>query len=244
MRKIKMIVDLLRRGFIAWMLSIVVVGCVASHQLTPLVVDININTEDREQRSEWAKEHAVQIRGLLGCGSGVAIGPTEILTAAHVMVTEMGIRILYGDEEWMVLSTRSIDLDLMVITVDRPGPWPVLLVRDEPLARHEWVTMSGRPKCGQFMITEGFVLGPWLPAEGEWAVDGTVIPGMSGGGVYDWDGKLVAINVATTLPPGRALALIVPLRAHAEELQIPVERRPDAEPVPEPEPEGAGVPSG
>jgi len=141
-----------------------------------------------------------------GHGSGVFIGNGIIITAAHVVGangtvdlllddgTEMKGRVLWANTQYDIAAIRPDDSSGMAwanlsCTVPQNG---------------EEITAVGNPTAFKFLTMWGKVAGtldemlPWLEAV---PVDMTVIPGMSGGGVFNARGEVVGISVGTAIMP-------------------------------------------
>ncbi len=77
--------------------------------------------------------------------------------------------------------------------------------------------MSGYPHANpSLIVTEGAVCGRWFFQD--IAVDGSVIPGMSGGPVFNLQGEVIGLNTATTTGPGRHLGLFLPMTDIMQEM--------------------------
>lgn len=159
----------------------------------------------------------------VGHGSAVHIGNGFVVTAAHVVngVKSIALHsengtIYQADVLWI-----NTEYDIAFLKVHTP-----LSIGSVPLNcaanfAGQKIKAFGNPSDIEFAYTLGEVVGnarehgPWKSVV---PVDMTIIPGMSGGGVVDTDGKLVGISVGVMLY-GYGLAgigYIVPARAICE----------------------------
>lgn len=189
------------------MLALVIAGCNA----IPRKLDITINPEQRAERHEYARQHTYRVEASEGMGSGWAWDEDTLITCGHVVMDSLPelVVIRQGRQEWVVLSiTRIGEEDAARIEVDGP-PLQVAPKLATIPAVGEWVTMAGYPWGQDFISTEGAILGRYFWRD--LVVDGTVLPGMSGGPVFDGEGRVCGMNRAITLPPGRSVGLLIPL---------------------------------
>lgn len=151
-----------------------------------------------------------------GHGSGVHIGDGFVLTAAHVVGDKTKMRLLADDNQAMeaevLWTNRAYDVALM--KVQRP------VMKSAPLSCSDAkvgtpVRAYGNPMDITFVFTSGTVsgkareVGPWREAL---PIDGAVIPGQSGGGVVDTEGRVVGVTVGMMMMPfgPAAFGLVVP----------------------------------
>lgn len=131
-------------------------------------------------------------------GSGAHIGNGYVLTAAHVVET--------GAPK--VITDTGATIDAEVLWINKDYDIALLRVADyrkidsvplscAPLERGTRYTAYGNPGSVEFVSASGTVVGkpekrgPWKEVV---TIDGTLVMGMSGGGVIA-DGKLVGISV-------------------------------------------------
>lgn len=158
-----------------------------------------------------------------GHGSGVHIGNGYILTAAHVV----------GDEKELKLKTDT-GVEGVVEVIWSAKAYDIALVHTETKLSTSRITCHntpngtnvearGNPGDQEFISTWGRVGGqnifgesPWRVAE---VVSMTIVPGMSGGGLFNEDGALVGILVGV-MSKGSVFAsslmgigYVVPMRA-------------------------------
>lgn len=142
---------------------------------------------------------AVKIDFPAGHGSGTHIGNGYILTAAHVVDGGVGIKVVTdtgatkdADVLW---ANKSYDIALLRVSdFDDLRSVPLSCA---PLVRGTSYVAYGNPGNIDFVSASGAVVGKPEP-RGPWrevvTVDGTVVPGMSGGGVVV-GGRLVGVSV-------------------------------------------------
>ena len=158
-----------------------------------------------------------------GHGSGVHIGNGYILTAAHVV----------GDEKELKLKTDTGGEGIVEV-IWAAKAYDVALVHTETkLSTSRFtchatpngtnVEARGNPADQEFISTWGRIGGQNITGESPWkvaeVVSMTIVPGMSGGGLFNEDGALVGILVgvmsrtsmlASTL---MGIGYVVPMRA-------------------------------
>ena len=184
--------------------TLALIGC---HAVPRTLV---LDSGERGESVAHAAAHTYRVETPLGMGSGWAWDHDTIITNRHVVgsASAEGLTIEQGDLTWTVIHVERIDgMDVALLDVIGP-PLPVPDIRAFGMKVGESVTMSGHPHGNPECITTwGFVAGRWFWRD--MIVDGAIIPGMSGGPVFDSDGRVVGMNVATTTPPGRALGIVI-----------------------------------
>lgn len=158
----------------------------------------------------------VSFVGMINGGTGVAVGPREILTAAHVGAGR-GDRFVLGGQSYLALNAVTSDAaDLVRITLDRdlPGYYPIA---DESLKRGARLTIAGFGLTAESSDRTGF---SWSEDRAEvWgtnrldaardghlyfrfdrrggATEAVLTPGDSGGAVFITgpDGRLVLAGI-------------------------------------------------
>ena len=137
------------------------------------------------------------------CG-GVWVAPQYILTAAHCVEDKKEVLFIMHDEErgWGKLP-RSLHLGV----VDKRGDQDIALIKSSEFLHHpvaelsqikvgEKVVMYGHPAGLGWSLVPGSVAGyrDSLPVAGNWMqLSAPIYFGMSGGGVFDEQGRLVGL---------------------------------------------------
>lgn len=180
--------------------------------VSPRPLSIEINQRERESRLNHAVSHTYRLESPFGIGSGVALDENTLLTNWHVVenLDPGELIVTLNDEAYTVVEiVRIPNVDAAYVEI--LGVLTAPEIRTEPIEAGEWVTMSGHLQGMRHpSATEGAIIGRYWPGH-NFMVDGAIIPGMSGGGVFDTEGRLIGINVATTVGPGRAVGIIIPL---------------------------------
>jgi len=135
-----------------------------------------------------------------GHGSGVHIGNGYVITAAHVAVEGVTMTWLSDTDDRgstsLVWRNVQYDVALMKITNWENISAANLECRIPDIG--ETITMKGNPLSLEHITMWGRVAGK-MTNKGPWAevvpIDGSIVGGMSGGGVFDENGDMVGINV-------------------------------------------------
>lgn len=188
---------------------VTLVGC----QYLPRTYDVT--PSERGESYAHAAALTYECHDIWGMGSGWALDEDTLVTNWHVVERfnlDDGIPewIEQGDKAWTIESIErlpGIDGALVHVIGD---PLNVATVRQHGPEIGEWLLMVGSPHDSETPIVTWGIGAGWYRL-GEFAVDGAIIPGMSGGPVIDESGRVVGMNVATTLPPGRSLGIIIPI---------------------------------
>lgn len=141
-----------------------------------------------------------------GHGSGVFVAPGLVLTAAHVVLNpskRLDLRFNGGEIRPAEILWVSKERDIALLKAKGDDVSFARLRCDVPKIGEE-VTMAGNPVGLEEIIAFGRVAGD-SRAIGDWksvfVISGPVIPGQSGGAVYDKDHNLVGISVGLALFP-------------------------------------------
>ena len=161
--------------------------------------------------AQEAKDVTVIINGQ-NPGSGVIIAKKEntyfVLTAKHVVATEDEYEIVTNDGQQYILDYRRVkkipDVDLALVQFTSNQNYSVAKIGDSDAATEgQGIYISGWPHPGQaitdriFQITTGYISGrAFGVAEEGYDLVYTNITrsGMSGGGVFDAQGRLIGIH--------------------------------------------------
>ncbi len=149
----------------------------------------------------------VKIKLLTGHGSGVILENGYILTAAHVVTDLKTVSVYFEDHSFTqadVLWT-SKDADVALLKFKDTGRAEAAYLSCRVPAEGEAITAVGHPMAFENITTRGFITGAAFKADGHWkeviSADITILPGMSGGPVYDAAGNVVGLSVGTALWP-------------------------------------------
>ncbi|WP_089177238.1 serine protease [Bosea sp. AS-1] len=133
-----------------------------------------------------------------GHGSGAYIGDGYIVTAAHVVAGGAAVTVKSDDDKERAARVLWInaDFDVALLRIkDEMGISVASLGCREP-AVGENVSLAGNPASLEFITTYGRIAGKARKVgglESVMVVDATVAPGMSGGPVFDADGRVVGL---------------------------------------------------
>jgi S1-C subfamily serine protease len=157
--------------------------------------------------------------GEKGHGSGVAVGPDLILTAAHVTKGEDSFLITLEDGRTypgtVLWESPARDTALVKLTAGADGAAPNMpsasLACRKPVLDED-VTLIGNQQEARFRVSRGKVASTHLPDFGEGGPDGQMGRGLilnvaaghgdSGGPVFDTDGHVIALLEGGTSPGG------------------------------------------
>lgn len=141
-----------------------------------------------------------------GHGSAVFFAPNLLLTAAHVVENpskRLDVRFKDGSIRKATVLWASKDSDIALLSADSSGVELSKLNCSMPKIGDE-ITMAGNPVELEDIVAFGRVAGDER-AIGHWksviVVAGPVIPGQSGGAVYNKDRELIGIAVGLVLFP-------------------------------------------
>lgn len=181
-----------------------------------LIMGVKVDTI-RAQRIEAATPASATVEVLIGDqghGSGVHLGNGYVLTAGHV--AQSGAKLVVEDTQGtkrdaeVLWTNTTYDVALL-----RVQDWANLKQRNlacRALIKGEQVSFEGNPLVIQDVTTWGRVAQPTPQEIGPWKqgvlVDAQIMPGMSGGPVFDAAGAVIGINVGTFT--GYAAGIIVP----------------------------------
>ena len=146
----------------------------------------------------------------VGHGSGVHIGKGYILTAAHVVASSKTVKIKTDKGRTGEAEVLWFNSEYDVALIRTNTRLQTAQIACEPLVSGSLTRATGNPSNQEFVSTWGRVSGraidtPWRVAV---VADITIVPGMSGGGLFDEAGRLVGILVGTM---ARGLGGIVPI---------------------------------
>lgn len=155
-------------------------------------------------------------------GGGTIVGSNgEIITVSHIVPTPDCHVVVKtaGSTEVIGAKILKIDtgLDLALVSIDRTTPRVVRLA-DRKLEAGETIFTVGAPGHLQGTVTKGIVSNTEVETganPGAIIYDVTVLPGSSGGGVFDEQGGLAGIIKATIATPGSSNTLAVGIRRKA-----------------------------
>lgn len=152
-------------------------------------------------------------------GTGFMVGPTKMITAAHVVTddvcwdtrseTPLTLKEYDDANDYAVMEAdMGFHPQAQFMRVSCDGLKPKKIYDSIGFARGIALIMTHQ-KASKKKSPEGFVLSNGRDAVGLRLVFGDIIPGMSGGPIIDKDGVVVAINSATD---GRGIGLVRELK--------------------------------
>jgi serine protease Do len=133
---------------------------------------------------------------VVATGSGVALGPGEVVTNKHVIEEGPVWRIRHGREAWSA-SIARLDAARDLCELSAPGlnAPPVPMRASSSLAVGERVYAIGAPEGLELTLSEGVVSG-LRDYTGSRVIQtsAAISPGSSGGGLFDARGRLIGIT--------------------------------------------------
>lgn len=139
-----------------------------------------------------------------GLGSATHIGRGYLISAAHVVGGRKSMKVRFADGQVTTAialwSSKENDIALLRYEDHGQATQANLACRDPQDG--EPIRAVGNPNGLENVALRGFVagpprqLGPWLLVA---PTDMTLLPGMSGGGVYDEAGSMIGVSVGTML---------------------------------------------
>lgn len=149
------------------------------------------------------------VRGHLGGirvhqGSGVVVAPGLVATNAHVAKGALGLTVQQGSAVWPVVRVR-IDRQRDVCLLTVPGlTVPPAELAPEPSEPGQAVVAIGYPSGQGPVVSPGRLRGIWHYGEGRLLQsDALTLPGSSGGGLFDEEGRLLGLTTMTFTPSPR-----------------------------------------
>lgn len=150
--------------------------------------------------ASFAQQATVLLSDNEGLGSGVVIAPGHVLTVAHVVGNNATINVTLSTGEkktGRILWTMADDNDIALVAVDTTSVKPAEMnCARAPMGTP--VFSLGHPLGLRNVATWGRVASDTdgskaLQTNGAIFLDLTLLPGNSGGGVWDRDGKVVGL---------------------------------------------------
>jgi S1-C subfamily serine protease len=144
-------------------------------------------------------------------GSGVVIGPEQVVTNHHVVASSKGAQVRQGKLSWLAtIETLSVQHDLAILRVPGMGLPRATMRPSNQLAVGERVYAVGAPRGLELSLSDGLVSGLRREKHEKTKKDkaqepeddttaaviqttAPVSPGSSGGGLFDGQGRLVGI---------------------------------------------------
>lgn len=160
----------------------------------------------------------------LALGSGVVVGPEEVVTNQHVILHYFGyVRVRQGKSIWLAF-VKYMDRtnDLCILTVPGLNAPPISLAKSASAKVGERVYAIGAPEGLELTLSEGLVSGLRAAGENQQAgiiqTTAAISHGSSGGGLFDRHGALLGITTAF-LSEGQNLNFAIP----ADKLRYDIE---------------------
>jgi len=160
-----------------------------------------------------AEEATVRIRNL-GCnavstGSGVVVGPRELVTNAHVIAGAEKVEITTWDGRTFEASVEgaTVASDLAKVRVDTDLPAAAAFASSDPVEGDQLVVF-GFPGGGRFSAERGQLLG-YREVDGQYSfvMSNKVRPGNSGGPVFDGSGAVAGVVRALLVEADQGVAI-------------------------------------
>ncbi|MGQ0663500.1 MAG: S1 family peptidase [Pseudomonadota bacterium] len=163
----------------------------------------------------FARVLAVDAAGAtVGHGSAVAVAPGRLLTACHVVAGAAQVVIVREDGYRLASPERAAPaLDLCLLSVGRDTTLTPLTRRAggvgaDPLVAGAPVTLVGFGPDGGVIVSRGRFAGGGVVAGSALLLADAALPaGMSGGGLFDGDGRLIGLAIGRDPVSGQALAV-------------------------------------
>lgn len=174
-----------------------------------------MTTVDRAAESRKATS-VVKILVEGGHGSGVHIGNGYVLTATHVVDGKTGIKLKssLGDIQDVEVLWANKARDVALLRAKRPERLKASTLSCAPLTLGQKITAEGNPGAAEFVRFRGEVAGAVRQA-GPWAaaapIDLSGGPGISGGPIFDEQGRVSGIYVGIYLVPAGFSAMAIGL---------------------------------
>jgi len=149
-----------------------------------------------------AVSSTVLISAGTGQGTGVHIGRGYVVTAAHVVAgagPEFKVTDSAGAEHARTVLWTNTEYDLALLRVEgHAGLGAAALQCSPSITSGQRITATGNPINLSFITVRGYIASDVAP-RGAWkqlfVVDMAVVPGMSGGPVFDRSGSVIGIMV-------------------------------------------------
>lgn len=156
-----------------------------------------------------ARDNAASVLKIMvgdGHGSGVYVGHGYAITASHVVGKEssVGIKLMSGETRVGEVLWANSSYDIALLHLDDAKGMKASVLDCRTANDGEVIVARGNPMMMEFITSYGHVsgtarsIGPWKVA---FIADATIIPGMSGGPVFDDDGKVIGISVGVITAP-------------------------------------------
>lgn len=141
-----------------------------------------------------------------GHGSGVHLGGGYVLSAAHVVddVKEVKLKSSIGDIQTAEVLWTNAEYDVALLRASRPERFASSRLSCKEPKPGTFIRADGNPANMEFVSVYGQVSGNARTVV-HWrnviVTNITVVPGQSGGPIYDDSGEVVAITVGVMLAP-------------------------------------------
>lgn len=187
-----------------WMLLLAIQGAASAQQAVPP----EPVPEAVSPAQASAQASVVMVQSRIGGahiyqGSGVVVAPGLVATNAHVARGTQGHSVQQGLTSWPVIRVRQdLPHDLCLLYV--PGlTVPVAHVAPEPTQLGQPVMAVGYPGA-RLTVSHGHLRGIWHHGDGRLLQsDALTLPGNSGGGLFDAEGRLLGLTTLTFTPSPR-----------------------------------------
>ncbi|MHA2265534.1 MAG: trypsin-like peptidase domain-containing protein [Candidatus Thorarchaeota archaeon] len=187
-----------------------------------------ISEWERVARYEAAMPHVYQVIGMWKAGSAWVWDHDTFITNMHVVEGMVGfesnVTVRRDNREWQavkIIPLHGVDAAM----IDVQGIPLIPAKRSSRFIRSgEYILVGGYPYRFGPIMTEGHISGIYKRKD-RWQysyyADVAVNPGNSGGPIFSKSGKIVGMTAAVTTPPGRSMALLIPLQRIIDGMERP-----------------------
>ncbi len=132
-----------------------------------------------------------------GRGSGVIIGPNLVLTAYHAMrgLGAADVRFLDGQTTSGQALWSDAARDIALVRVDVPKGYPIAPIHCDDPAAGDYIIAVGHPLQAEWVAVDGLLPATKAERNGQVSLGMTLGQGVSGGPVFDDQGRVIGITL-------------------------------------------------